>query len=57
LFVLLYIFFWPLCCVFVFDIRILITPFVSSNSSGYATAHIQTLKTHQGFYCYTISYI
>ena len=28
LFVLLYLFFWPLCCLF-FDIRILITPLVS----------------------------
>ena len=26
-------FFWPLCCLFFFDIRILIAPFVSSNSS------------------------
>ena len=33
LFVLLYIFFWPLCCLFFFDIQILITPLVSSNSS------------------------
>jgi hypothetical protein len=33
LFVLLYFFFWPLCCLFFFDIRILITPLVSSNSS------------------------
>jgi hypothetical protein len=33
LFVLLYFFFWPLCCLFFFDVRILITPFVSSNSS------------------------
>ena len=32
LFVLLSFFFWPLCCLF-FDIRILITPLVSSNSS------------------------
>ena len=32
LFVLLYVFFWSLCCLF-FDIRILITPLVSSNSS------------------------
>ena len=31
--VLLYIFFWPLCCLFFFDIRILITRLVSSNSS------------------------
>ena len=27
LFVLLYFFFWPLCCLFFFDIRILIAPF------------------------------
>ena len=33
LFVLLYFFFWPLSCLFFFDIRILITPLVSSNSS------------------------
>ena len=26
-------FFWPLCCLFVFDIKILTTPLVSSNSS------------------------
>jgi hypothetical protein len=29
----LYFFFWPLCCLFFFDIKILITPLVSSNSS------------------------
>ena len=33
LFVLLYFFVWPLCCLFFFDIRILITPLVSSNYS------------------------
>jgi hypothetical protein len=33
LFVLLYSFFWPLCCLFFFDIRFLIAPLVSSNSS------------------------
>ena len=33
LLVLLYFFCWPLCCLFFFDIRILITPLVSSNSS------------------------
>jgi hypothetical protein len=33
LFALLYFFFWPLCCVFFSDIRTLITPMVSSNSS------------------------
>jgi len=34
LFVFLYFFFWPLCCLFFIDIRILITPLVSSNSSS-----------------------
>jgi hypothetical protein len=33
LFVLLYFFLWPLCCLFFVDIRILITSLVSSNSS------------------------
>jgi hypothetical protein len=33
LFVLLSFFFWPLCCLFFFNLRILITPLVSSNSS------------------------
>jgi hypothetical protein len=33
LFVFLYFFFWPLSCLFFFDIWILITPLVSSNSS------------------------
>ena len=33
LFVLLYVFFWSFCCLFFFDIQILITPLVSSNSS------------------------
>ena len=26
-------YFWPLCCLFLFDIRILITPLITSNSS------------------------
>ena len=33
LFVLLYFFFWPLYCLSFFDIRIMITPLVSSKSS------------------------
>ena len=33
LFVLLYFFFWPLCCLSLFDLRNMITPLVSSNSS------------------------
>ena len=33
LFVLMYFFFWSLCCLFFLDIRILIAPLLSSNSS------------------------
>ena len=47
LFVLLYFFFWPLCSLFFFDIRILITPLVSSNSSCsnfYIPGIVQSLK-------------
>ena len=29
------LYFWPLCCLFFFDLRILITPLISSNSSAY----------------------
>ena len=39
LFVLLYLFFWPLCCLFSFDVLILITPLVSSNSSYVASEY------------------
>jgi hypothetical protein len=38
LFVLLYFFFWPLCCLFFSDIRILITFLVSPN---YSCAYLQ----------------
>ena len=41
LFVLLYFFFWPLCCLF-FDLRILIAPLVSSNSSHMCLLLIDT---------------
>ena len=34
-FILLYSLFWPLCCLFFFDRRILIAPLVSSNSSSH----------------------
>jgi hypothetical protein len=34
LFVLLYVFFWTLCCLFFLDLRILMTSLVSSNSSS-----------------------
>ena len=43
LFVLLYFFFWPLCCLF-FDIRILTTPLVSSNSSWYTHIFGETMQ-------------
>ena len=45
LFVLLYFFAWPLCCLFVFDIRILIVPLVSSNSSSTCHKHFPSF-TH-----------
>ena len=48
LFVLLYFFFWPLCFLFFFDIRILITPLVSSNSS-YMLDIVVSLITHDKF--------
>ena len=43
-FVLLYVFSWPLCCLFFFDIRILITTFVSSTllTDYYARIRYQT---------------
>ena len=50
LFVLLYFFFWPLCCLFFFDIRFLIAPLVSSNSSSSHTL----LQTVQKFYNYSV---
>ena len=48
LFVLQYFFFCPLCCLFFFDIRILITPLVSLNSSqkigsGFPTSYVVVL--------------
>ena len=39
LFVLLPLFFWPLCCLFFFDVRILITSLISSNSSYRSSKH------------------
>ena len=43
LYVLLYFFFWPLCCLS-FDLRILITPLVSSNSSCLVWVTSSTIK-------------
>ena len=61
-------FFWPLCCLFFFDIRILITPLVSSNSfylsnnfHNVSTMHVQQFicQTYATIYmlniCHTIS--
>ena len=45
LFFLLYFSFWPLWCLFSFDIRILIVPLVSSNSS-----YTITLDDHRFFF-------
>ena len=49
LFVLLYFFFWPLYSVSFFDIRILITPLVSSNSSCYI--YVEVLCYAFDFHC------
>ena len=50
LFVLLSLFFWLVCCLSFFDLRILITPFVSSHSSysrtEYDIAYVLTLIQH-----------
>jgi hypothetical protein len=46
LFVLLYFFFWPLlCCLCFIDLRILITPLVSSNSSSYISVCREVFAT------------
>jgi hypothetical protein len=50
LFVLLYLFFWPWCCLFFFDIRILITPLASSNSSYIKRWVTVTLNCHKSIY-------
>ena len=41
----LYFFFWPLCCLFFFDIRILITPLVSLNLSYGPFKQIQMCRS------------
>jgi hypothetical protein len=41
-------FFWPLCCLFFFDLRILIIPFVSSNS-GKQNVNVQRETTQSQF--------
>ena len=48
LFVLLYFFFWPLCCLFFFDIRILITPLVSSSSSCQLSLSVNEIRQNNG---------
>jgi putative effector of murein hydrolase len=48
LFVLLYFFFSPLCCPFVFDIRFLIAPLISSSSS-YSNQKVSYEKLDQVF--------
>jgi len=46
-FVLLSFIFWPLCCLFFFDIRTMITPLDSSNSSYMVHESIQLLDCLQ----------
>ena len=54
----LFFFFWPLCCLFLFDIRILITPLVSSNSSCsfYDMKIFQETRKTQHNTCWTSIY-
>ena len=52
LFVLLYFFLWPLCCLFFFDLRILITPLVSSNSSSIKLTYKNVFNEVKIIYCY-----
>jgi hypothetical protein len=49
-FIVLYFFFWPLCCLFFFDIRILITPLVSSNYFWTRTSPYNKLRTTKHTY-------
>jgi hypothetical protein len=41
------LYFWLLCCLFFFDIRILITPLVSSNSSLFGQLQIRISKKNR----------
>ena len=45
LFFFLYFFFWPMCWLFLFDLRILITPQVSSNTFSYLRCLLLVLST------------
>jgi hypothetical protein len=47
LFVLLFFFLWPLCCLFFFDIRILITPLGSLNSFYYKNSDVCYYKNEK----------
>jgi hypothetical protein len=42
-------FFWPLCCLFFFDIRILLSPLVSSTNSSYT--NILTENIELSYHC------
>jgi hypothetical protein len=49
LFVRLYFFFWPLCYLFFFGMRILIAPLVSSNSTSYLCLYSTFLGVRSGY--------
>ena len=56
-FVLLYFFFWPLCCLFFIDIRFLIGPLVSSNSSSLQKENILEIsKPFSNHFCEDVFY-
>ena len=57
LFVLLFSFFWPVCCLFFFNLRILITPLVSSNSSSNRNENLNANKVNILVYKNVFQYI
>ena len=54
LFVLLYFFFWPLCCMLFFDIRILITPSYLQTLPSMLLLHIFWNCSYSGIFCFSL---
>jgi hypothetical protein len=52
----IYFFIWPLCCLFFFDIRILITPLVSYDSS-YQSITPEVFRVFMLFYLFVVQYV
>ena len=52
----IYFFIWPLCCLFFFDLRILITPLVSQDSS-YQSLTPEVFRVFMLFYLFVVQYV